>query len=140
MAFPDNCIRGIKSTTYLDSDGTLAANAFYFQSETERTDEWREESINWEDDDRAIEFTMNQQKLDGELRFKAGIAILPRVEIDRINTRSILRGFLSYERRSLVDNPYHGNILLRKDVTKNAMKKIASALALYARVVLRNQP
>ena len=89
-----------------------------------------EQSINWEDDESATEFTLNQRRDDGELQFKTGVAIIPRAEVDRLNRQPTVSGILSYERQTLEDNPYHGNILLRSDVPKPTMKKIAAGLAL----------
>ena len=45
-----------------------------------------EQSINWEDDDSVIEFTLNQRRTsDNDLQFKAGVVILSRSKIDELN-------------------------------------------------------
>ncbi|NQS97962.1 MAG: hypothetical protein HQ591_05870 [candidate division Zixibacteria bacterium] len=129
--YPDNCLKGIPNRDFLFGDGTIATHLFYFESEDAREDGWKEQSINWEDDESAIDFTLNQKK-DGDLQFKAGIAILPRKAIDRINRSPMVNGVLSYERKRTENNhnPYHGNILLKNDVIKSKMKQIAASLAL----------
>ena len=129
MSFPDNCIKGIPSKDFLIDDGPVAPHLFYFK-EHARHDGWVEQSINWEDDDSAIGFTLNQRKENGERQFKAGVVIVPRDEIDRLNRRPAVNSILSYERRPLKNNPYHGNILLRVNVPKPTMKMIAAGLAL----------
>ena len=131
MEFPENCIRGIPNRDFLTPGRLVATHLFYF-SDDARDDGWIEQSINWQDDDQAIEFTLRQRKEDGQLQFRAGVAIVPRVELDRIRERSIHGSALSYERRALPDNPYHGNMLLRYDTDKAVMRQIAATLALYA--------
>ena len=112
MSFPDNCIKGILNNSFLvEDDGSIAAHLFHFKPEHARDDGWVEQSINWEDDESVIEFTLTQRKDDGELQFKTGIAIIPREEIDRLNRRPTVSGILSYERQTLEDNPYHRKYL-----------------------------
>jgi hypothetical protein len=98
-------------------------------------------NVNWQDDEHAIEFTLNQTKKGTEeLHFKAGVAIVPRPEIDRIRERYIQMDILSYERRTLEDNPYHGNILLRVNMIKSPiMKQIAGTLAMYSQYLPRDE-
>lgn len=130
MGYPDNCIKGIPNEKeFLIPDGSVAAHLFHFKPEPRRTDSRDEQSVNWEDDDSAVPFTLAQRKEGGERQFRGGVAILPRAEIDRINRRPTVGGILSYERQALPDNPYHGNILLRAGVPKPTMKKIAACLA-----------
>ena len=128
MNFPENCIRGIPNETYLP-DGSVGAHLFHFNL-PDRGDGWTEQSVNWEDGDFVIEFTLAQRKADGELQFKGGVAVIPREEIDRLNNRPIVKGLLSYERQPIQDNPFHGNILLRANTPKPTMKLIAAGLAL----------
>jgi len=128
MGFPKNCIRGIPDASYLP-DGIVGSHLFYFDR-PDRGDGWKDQSINWQDDDSAIEFTLNQRKENGQLHFRAGAVILPRLEIDRLNRRPSVNGVLSYERQPLHNNRYHGNILLRSNVPKHQMKQIAAGLAL----------
>jgi len=128
MHFPENCIKGVPQRSFLP-DGFVGAHLFYFQK-PDRGDGWKDQSINWQDDDSVIGFTLNQRKENGELHFKAGAVILPRAEIDRLNKNLAANGVLSYERQILNNNPYHGNILLRSHVPIHEMKKLAAGLAL----------
>ena len=56
--------------------------------------------------------------------------ILPRAEIDRLNSKPVVNGVLSYERQRLGNNDYHGNLLIRSNVPRRQMKLIAAGLAL----------
>jgi hypothetical protein len=130
MNFPYNCIKGIPNSNFLLEDGSVGSHLFYFKPEHAREDGWIEQSINWEDDESVIEFTLEQRREDGERQFRAGVVIVPREEIDGLNARPTVNGVLSYERQRLENNPYHGNILLRIGLPKPTMKKIAAGLAL----------
>ena len=124
--YPDTCIRGIPNNSFLTEDGSIGTHLFYFKNEHSRDDGWTEQSINWEDDTSVIEFTLNQEKEDGELQFKAGAVLIPREEIDRLKNRPTVSGLISYERQPLENNPYHGNILLQARLPKPTMRKIAA--------------
>jgi len=130
MKYPRNSIKGIPNNDFVIADGSVGSHLFHFRDEHKRDDGWVEQSINWEDDESVIDFTLQQKKEDGELQFKAGVAIVPRSEIDRLKNRPTIKGMLSYERRPLDNNPYHGNFLLKAEVPKPTMKKIAAGLAL----------
>jgi hypothetical protein len=130
MSFPDDCIKGIPSDEYLTVEGAVASHLFYFKAGVDRDDGWAEQSINWEDDDTVIEFTLSQTKADGDFQFKAGAAVISRGEIDRLNDRPTIRGLLSYERQPIQDNPYHGNLLLRANTSKLTGRIVAAGLAL----------
>jgi hypothetical protein len=137
MSFPENCIRGIPNDDYLTPDGPVGSHLFHFKLENS-VDGWFQTSINWEDDDSAIALTLEQKKPDGTLQFKAGVAIVPTDEIDRLSKRPTVRGLLSYERRPLPDNPFHGNLLLNERTSKATMKLIAAGLALaISRIIPR---
>lgn len=136
MTYPDNCISGIPLKDHLTKDGQVATHHFYFKQENEK--KWKGKSINWEDNSTVIGFTLNQRKPDSTLQFKVGVAIIPRRQIDRINRLPNIDGLLSYERQTLVDNPFHGNILLRPGTPKSIMRQSAATLALaVSKVELR---
>jgi len=129
-SFPGNCIKGIPNDSFLIDSRTVAPHLFHFKEEHARQDGWLEQSVNWEDDDLAVEFTLDQTKESGERQFKGGVAVLSRCEIDRLNRRPAVNGILSYDRQPSRDNPYHGNILLRANVPKPTRKMVAAGLAL----------
>ncbi len=136
MKLPDNCIKGIPNRDFILDNGFPATHLFHFEEKHARSDGWIEQSINWEDDDVAIEFTLSQKKDNGERQFKAGVAIISRDEIDRLNEKPTVKGALSYERHTLPNNCYHGNILLQAGIRKPRMKMIAAALALHVSKVI----
>lgn len=141
MDFPNNCVRGVKNKDSLTEEGFLSSSLFQFHNTHFGNDEWNEESINWEDDDSVIEFTLNQKK-DGDFQFKAGVAILPRKKIDEISNRYGMKELklLSYERDTIKkgENPYHGNILLRASITKPTKRLIQAALAMASLFIARS--
>lgn len=140
MKLPVNYIKGIPNNEFLvREDLSIGSNLFFFNMEEIRIDGWVEQSINWEDDNTVVDFSLNQKKDDGTLQFKAGIAIFPRYEIDRLNRQPTINGILSYERHPLENNKFHGNILLKAGVPRLTMKKIAASIAVtVSEIILRN--
>jgi hypothetical protein len=67
MDYPDLCIRGVINHHFLDDDGNPKTDVFIFQKNHSRPDGWTEESINWQDDEKAINFTLKQKRSDGEI-------------------------------------------------------------------------
>lgn len=132
MNYPDNCIKGIPNSDFLSPDRTqVASHLFHFKLEPSIDNGWKQQSINWEDDQSAIQFTLDQRKEGSEERqFKEGAAILPRYEIDRLNKLATINGRLKYNRQPIQSNSYHGNILLATGVTKHTMLQVAASLAL----------
>ena len=126
--YPENCIKGIARDDGVTDGGQVSGHVFYFKPEHLRKDGWFEESINWEDDSKAQDFTLKQRK-NGNIQWQRGIAILPRKAIDRINELPTIKGLRSYERDTLKHNIYHGNLLLKEKVEKAAMRAIAGNLA-----------
>ena len=117
MTYPDYCIKGITNETFLIPNSVQAApNLFQFHKERVRDDGWIEESVNWQDDENAIHFTMNQTKADGSIQFECGVAILPLNKIDELRSRPGFNDVLEYERQTLSENPYHGNILVKSEI------------------------
>jgi hypothetical protein len=136
--YPNNCIKGIKSADFVVGE-KVGTHLFYFFDSPARQDGWMEQSINWEDDCGVMDFTLQQRKTDQTLQFKAGIAIIPRNEIDKIMLLPGSVDLLSYERQVLPDNPYHGNILLKEGTPNHVMVQIAGSLALAVSETRRNK-
>ncbi|MCJ7654742.1 MAG: hypothetical protein MUO97_05485 [Dehalococcoidia bacterium] len=134
---PDECLKGIPNDNCFYVIGeSCVANVELFRFSGDITPlGWIEESVNWKDDDGAVNLTLKQTKTTGELQFKGGIAIVHRVDLDRIKKR--YAGYLDYERHPIKgENPYHGNILA-KDGTgeiKLIRNQIRSLLADAAEV------
>lgn len=130
MPFPEEFIKGVPNKNFLDEEGNPGMQLFYIelkQGAAIRDDGFIESSINWRDDDNAIKHILQQEKEPGKLQFQEGAALLSRLELDRIKLKDQR---LTYERRPIEGNCYHGNILLAENVPKSVMRKIAAAIAL----------
>jgi hypothetical protein len=136
MAFPNTCLRGIPNNSYLVEDGSVGAHLFHFEDKP-RGDGWIEQSINWEDNDGALEMILTQRKENGELQFRTGAVRIPRDELDRLSRQPTINGLFSYERNPLESNSYHGNLLLRSSIPKPTMRKIAAGIALAVSEIIK---
>jgi len=133
---PSHCLRGLRRKDWVD--GTVVQTLAFIPDRTTSggpADEFHETSINWEDDETVLAFT-----LDRRLQSEHGVARLSRVQIDSIRQLRTCIGQLEYERKTEDDNPHHGNLLYRKGCTKPLEKMIASALALDAEFIPRVTP
>ena len=74
------------------------------------------------------------QKSDrrNEIQFQAGAAELDRIEIATKMKAHFLAGRLSYERRPTNNNQYHGNLLVKNDISKPLKRLIKYGLATLA--------
>jgi hypothetical protein len=137
MPFPTNSIRGIANNSLLIEDRFVAPTLFNFEQKFRRADGLIPLSINWEDNDAVRAFTLNQLD-NGQPKYKAGLAIIPRSELDSLSQRPAIEGFFSYERDELKDNPYHGNLLVKSNVPPTTKKMIAHGLALASTLSKRS--
>lgn len=129
MSFPDNCLRGIWNEGDLTKDGSkVRSHLFDSNLETGRSDGWESASINWQDDDQAVDFTLSMRKTDGLTKFTSGVAILPRESIDTLRRLKNIAPLLNYERQELDDNKYHGNILYQQGANKHTRRAISALL------------
>ena len=136
MQYPDHCIRGILNPTLLFEDDMLSVSAFDFRK-SDRIDDWTEASINWMDDECAIDFTFKQTKENGDLKYGVVIAILPRSELDRIKKSYKFIGYFDYERAKTESNDYHGNLLIKDKISKHKRDVIRNLLVFAAKIVKR---
>ena len=140
--FPDNCIRGIQKlkNVYQDTN-TVSAQLFIPDERTikNRSDGGQETSINWEDDETVLDFTLNQKDENDQNRllFPNGAVKLPRSEMDKLIADANISNAISYERNPLANNVYHGNIVFRDGLSKPMITMIANVLALYCSEVIR---
>ena len=135
MSYPDKLLRGIPNRTYLDEDGRVTVSIFQF-SDNVREDGFTEASINWIDDDFAVEHALKQTKSDGNIQFSAGVAIMLREWVDDTICRPMFEGLLDYERAPLEDNRYHGNLLRKGNEKKSARNIIAASLAMAVESII----
>jgi hypothetical protein len=133
MAYPDELLKGIPNPEFIGEDGIPTSDLFYFKEEQtarDRKDDFWESSIYWRDDHNALSMLLNQKKDNDALQFKAGAAVLSRNDIDSLIRKPILKEKLNYERKEIAGNKYHGNLLLKNNVPKALMKKIAASISL----------
>ena len=131
MEYVDKFIRGIPKESHIDSEGFVSADIFQFQKKS-REDQNEEASINWYDDDGAVENIHNKLSTrEGSMyQFEGGAAILNRLWLDDELKKPNIPAGLSYERHPIEgENPYHGNLLLQADVPKPKRRIILTILA-----------
>jgi hypothetical protein len=140
MNYPNELIRGITNKDYLDEDGRASTAMFQFDENEERTDDFMEVSINWNDDDGALNHILNQCKKDtSEYQFKIGAAFISKQMLDQVLNSFNYRGRLSYERHPLHNNTYHGNLLMQKNMNKGQRAMIAGSIALCITDIIKRE-
>lgn len=140
---PNEFYRGISSQDMISKEGYPTEAAFQFEQydELKRKDSFCEMSVNWNDDEGALRTLLSQHKPNSDSpQFKIGYCT-----IQKNNMKLFLKAYLkdnvfSYERSpikanvemDICDNPYHGNLLLKNDVSKSIRKNVQCALATIA--------
>jgi hypothetical protein len=139
VAYPDKFIRGISNPDFIDENGRASAALFQFR-DMNREDEFFESSINWYDEEEALQLIMEQRKEndDSNFQFKGGAAVILRCDADRIKENSLYRSVFSYERSPTAENKYHGNLLRKdKELGKSIQQVVSASLAMNAQIILR---
>jgi len=132
MSYPDVFLRGISDPGHIDEDGNVSSAVFSFGKKDNvhgREDNFDEESIFWKDDEGAVAKILNQTKADGKIQFRAGAAEVDRTKVDHVRKLFNYIGVLEYERKTEENNPYHGNLLLKKNIKKIMKNNISGLLA-----------
>jgi hypothetical protein len=139
--FPEHCIRGVGKEKYIYDDDTVSAGLFIPDKRTASTrgDGGFETSINWEDNNDVLVFTLEYRDENNHLAFPHGAVRVPRQEIDHVNELESTRDTLTYERGPLPDNPYHGNIVFRGSLPNPRLTMIANILAAASSKVYRRE-
>ena len=127
--FPEAFLRGLSNKDFV-CEGHVLQSAFQFDN-TGRADNMHEASINWLDDDGAIEVALSQKKDNGKLQFQAGVAKL-NLNTVKLFLATIQNSTFSYERAEIDGNPYHGNLLIDGNTPKQIKSLISNGLALAA--------
>lgn len=127
--FPEEFIRGISNKDFIHN-GLVLSSAFQFEY-FGHINNMLEVSINWVDDEEAVELALNQKKENGKLQFSAGVARL-ELEMVKLFLRSFTPEVFSYERAPLEDNSYHGNLLVSANANRQIRQLIMNGLALAA--------
>lgn len=127
--YPKEFLRGISNKDFIQN-GYVLASAFQFDDQG-RDDNKSEASINWLDDDGAIDVALKQRKDNGKLQFPAGLA---KVDLEQVKLVlvSFPEDFFSYERAPIDGNQYHGNLLMNSTLNKSFKQLIMNGLALAA--------
>lgn len=136
--YPSEFLRGISSASDCSIEGVAEASLFNRFDKADRADGFEEMSITWNDNDEAVRIISFQKKA-GEIHFKIGLAVLLRSQIDLARRDPFYDKILKYERKPSESNPYHGNILIDSKASKSAKRRVASFLAVGARVIPRNK-
>lgn len=144
--YPDHCIRGVRDGKQINpAEGRALSACFapYEKTAEARDDGCQETSINWEDSDQVLEFTLNYRaKPTAYYTFPLGAVRVPREKIDAVNTYEQVRDSIFYERRPVEGNDYHGNIVFKTGLTKTQISFICTLLAasssnIHTREVMR---
>jgi hypothetical protein len=140
MAYPDKFIRGVANPSYVDADGRASAEIFQFD-DASRPDGFYESSINWYDDECALQLVMEQRKDKdpATYQFRYGAAVIERYDADRIINNALYKSVFDYERAPIVGNQYHGNLLLQHNALEKRIRNmIAAGLAINAQLIPRS--
>lgn len=142
--YPEEFYRGVSSPNEVTQEGYLMSGAFKFPNydgASREDDGFCELSINWNDDEKALEILLEQHKpFKEEKQFKAGYCMINRMSLDLMFKPYIDDGCFSYERRPVEENldedvqanPYHGNLLMLNELDRNTKKNIQHSLATLA--------
>lgn len=130
MSYSEKLIRGISSKEFIDDEGRATIALFQFDA-GKREDNNDELSVTWYDNQEALSIVINQKKQGkDEYQFKVGLAILRRSWLDETINRPNCKNALSYERRPIEgENPYHGNILRKTNLSPSVKNMLAATIA-----------
>ncbi len=129
--FPEFCIRGIAKGSHINTDDNTIVFRDYLpdtRTSRNRIDGGSETSINWEDDDTTLIFTLEYRE-NSDLAFPYGAVRLARAEIDHINELPSTENTIFYERSPNDKNKYHGNIVFKNGLPDPKKNMVASCLA-----------
>lgn len=141
-SYPNEFYRGISAKGFIVDGCYVDKQAFHFDPfDASRGDDFRELSINWNDDEGSLKNLLNQKKpFKDEPQFKGGYC-----KFNRLTFRAAMNVYfdehtMSYERRrvkasveeDIQENPYHGNILVSKNLSKARISMIETTMATLA--------
>lgn len=127
--FSNELLRGLKKDWI--SEGLVTTAAFNFNGN--EVNGYNELSINWNDDEGSLPELLNRLD-DGKIKFSAGVAHIQLKTMEFILKDHIETGNFKF-RRDVVDplnNPYHGEIMLKSSISKPFKRLIENGLALSA--------
>ena len=148
--YPEEFIRGVpkKSDQFITPEGYPTQAVFLFDDYCkERNDGFQELSINWVDDEGAVEVLLNQiNTRKGCIQFEGGYCRLSRLGFHSLSVY-FDNGHISYERKPIEGNPergiqankYHGNLLMKNEISRQAKINIQVALAVMSGIVIKRE-
>ena len=139
-SYPARHLKGIPTKGEVDAQGLPTPVVFRFKTPPEpRSDSMTESSINWEDDDQAIPFTLNQRKPNGDVQFRYGVAIIPTSSLTQLPAivHQIAGSGFTFERRVVDGNKYHGNYLILSATPGHIQHRIEATLSLLVTEVVK---
>jgi len=134
--YPESFFRGVTESNMIDLEyKSVLGEIFRFDDRYKNEEGYAEASINWNDDEGALENLKTQIKEGTEvLKYANGIIKIPTRKVKEMKKR--YKEQFSYERRPVEGNDYHGNILLNIDkFNKLWRKKICSELATAVEII-----
>ena len=142
LDFPNYCIRGIRKKSFFYDDTDTASSALYIpdsRTSKDRSDGGSETSINWEDNDKVLEFTLQSLDENSLIAFPYGAVRLARNALDDVNKLASTINTITYERQERPGNPYHGNIVYKSGLAHHIITMIANVLAASSSNVQRKK-
>ena len=140
--YPKEFYRGISSPNDITENGYVTAGAFQFDTyDSQRGDEYCELSVNWNDNEEALQVLLDQHKPQKEEKqFKGGYCTINRALLNNMFKGYMDSEVFSYERRPVEaskendyqKNLYHGNLLMKNTLDKQVKKNIQHTLAFMA--------
>lgn len=123
----DFCWRGVSRKRFIDENGLLTFDALVFDKldKTNRTDNFLELSVNW-DDLNSLE-NLFQQKSENKVQFCAA----GKIDIQHLKMCLkvlITNNTFSVEESPKEDNEFHGNLLMDANLESKIVKSIKNAI------------
>lgn len=147
--YPDELYRGVSTPNDITKEGYATAAIFKFpdyEPELRDDDGFCEVSVNWNDDEGALRTLLDWHKPGNEQKqFRAGYCIIQRTVLQLVLKQYMDENHFGYERRPVEpmvendyqSNPYHGNLLMKNDISTQIKKNIQHVLATLAGSVIR---
>jgi len=136
--YPSEFARGILNSNYL-LDEKPDANLFSGFEASNRSDGYAELSINWVDNENAIAMLKDQKKKESEQsQYSCGVGLFSTKELERLCQQNLYcKDSLSYERKPIEGNEFHGNLLLLEEINLNKKKKNIIAATIVTSCFIR---
>ena len=140
---PDSFFRGFSHQGCFCPEGYVTPEGFQFElvKGVVRKDTFEEASINWNDDEYALRLLCNQRsEKKKDIQFKYGYSEMNLGDVLLAMKPFMPQGHFSYERKPIMGNPYHGNLLIEKSLSNPAKRMIRDALASVASMNYHKHP